>query len=165
MAFSLSATPRSTIVSMQAFSAPAESAFALICEVEKWPVWLSFLKTARFVEEGATLGLGTEIAIRGAIPGAEEEVYEVDQFLSGYIVSLVGVYSIRRRIDFRIESKGQTSKLAVRVDYPSYGGAIGALIDRMTARRRIDRALEDSLVHFKGLVEFQAGPDQMLADF
>jgi hypothetical protein len=164
MALSLPAS-RSTLVGSQTLSSTAESAFALICEVEKWPVWLSFLKTARFVDEGATLGLGSEIAIRGAIPGDPEELYEVDQFLDGHIASLVGAYSLRRRIDFRIERKPQSSKLVVRVDYPSYGGTLGAFIDRMTARRRLDRALEDSLVHFKGLVEFQAGPDQMLADF
>jgi uncharacterized membrane protein len=143
-----------------------ETAFALICEVEKWPVWLSFLKSARFVEEGATLCAGAEIALRGAIPGDEEELYEVDQFLDGHIVSLVGVYSVRRRIDFRIERKSATSKLSVRVDYPSYGGALGAMIDRMTARRRLDRALGDSLVHFKGLVEFRRdSPDELLSDF
>ena len=160
-----SSAARSTLVGTQTFSTSAESAFALICEVEKWPVWLSFLKSARLVDDGSPLGLGSEIAIRGAIPGDPEELYEVDQFLSGYIVSLVGAYSVRRRIDFRIESKAQSSKLVVRVDYPSYGGALGALIDRMTARRRLDRALGDSLVHFKGLVEFQASPDQILADF
>ncbi len=54
----------------------------------------------------------------------------------------------------------------MRVDYPAYGGVIGSLIDRMTARRRLDRALEDSLVHFKGLVEFKDVPaDEILADF
>jgi hypothetical protein len=164
MALSFSGS-RSTLVGSQTFATSSECAFALISEVEKWPVWLSFLKSARFVEEGATLGLGTEIAIRGAIPGDPEELYEVDQFLDGYIVSLVGAYSLRRRIDFRIESKRESSKLVVRVDYPSYGGTLGALVDRMTARRRLDRALGDSLIHFKGLVEFQSGPDQMLADF
>jgi len=144
-----------------------EAAFALICEVEKWPVWLSFAKSARRVNETQPLGLGSEVALRGAIPGEAEELYEVDQFLDGHIVSLVGAYSLRRRIDFRIERKSDRSKIVVRVDYPAYGGVLGALIDRMTARRRLDRALEDSLVHFKGLVEFKAvsAPDELLADF
>jgi hypothetical protein len=143
-----------------------EAAFALICEVEKWPVWLSFAKSARRTDESLPFGLGSEVALRGAIPGEPEELYEVDQFLDGYIVSLVGAYSLRRRIDFRIERKSQRSKIVVRVDYPAYGGMIGALIDRMTARRRLDRALEDSLIHFKGLVEFKTvAPDELLADF
>jgi hypothetical protein len=107
------------------------------------------------------------VALRGAIPGEAEELYEVDRFLGNHVVSLVGAYSLRRRIDFRIERKGDRSKLVVRVDYPSYGGVLGALIDRMTARRRLESALADSLVHFKGLVEFDAGAglDDLLADF
>jgi uncharacterized membrane protein len=164
MALSLPGS-RSTLVGSQTISTSAESAFALLCEVEKWPVWLSFLKSARLVDAGSAIGLGAEIAIRGAIPGDPEELYEVDQFLSGHVVSLVGAYSLRRRIDFRIESKSESSKLVVRVDYPAYGGSLGALVDRMTARRRLDRALGDSLVHFKGLVEFQSAPDELLADF
>jgi hypothetical protein len=100
------------------------------------------------------------------IPGEDEELYEVDRFLEGHVVSLVGAYSLRRRIDFRIERKTTRSKLVVRVDYPAYGGVLGALLDRVTARRRLDRALEDSLVHFKGLVEFSgAGEGELLADF
>ncbi len=139
----------------------------MICEVEKWPLWLSFLRTARRLDEGTAFGLGSEVGLRGKLGAQEdEEVYEVDQFLEGHIVSLVGAYSLRRRLDFRIERKSRTSKLIVKVDYPAYGGSLGALLDRMTARRRLDRALVDSLVHFKGLVEFTDVPyDPLLADF
>jgi hypothetical protein len=88
------------------------------------------------------------------------------RFLAGHIVSFVGAYSLRRRLDFRIERKSNRTKLVVRVDYPAYGGVVGALIDRMTARRRLDRELMDSLVHFKGLVEFAGSErDELLADF
>ncbi len=143
-----------------------ESAFSLICEVEKWPVWLAFLKCARRVDGRAPLALGSEVALRGAIPGEAEEFYEVDQFLEGHIVSLVGSFSLRRRIDFRLERKSDRSRLVVRVDYPAYGGLLGSLLDKMTNRRRLDVALEHSLVHFKGLVEFKNGaPDELLADF
>ena len=156
----------SALIATQEFLTSPDVAFGLICEVEKWPVWLSFLRTARIVEEGESLGLGTLVALRGAIPGGEEDVYEVDQFLDGFVVSLVGAYSLRRRIDFRIERKSESSKLVVRVDYPSYGGMLGALVDRMTARRKLDRALGDSLLHFKGLVEFKTqGADDILGDF
>ena len=158
-------SPRALHCSQDLASTP-ETAFALICEVEKWPVWLSCLRSARLLDPERPFGIGSEVALRGKLAGAEEELYEVDQFLEGHIVSLVGAYSLRRRIDFRIERKSDRSKLVVRVDYPSYGGALGALIDNMTARRRLDRALVDSLVHFKGLVEFQrAAPDEFLADF
>ena len=137
-----------------------------MCEVEKWPVWLSFLKSARRIDEHKPLELGSEIALRGAIPGKEEELYEVDRFLPGYIVSLVGAYSVRRRIEFRIERKSASARMVVRLDYPAYGGILGALVDRMTARRRLVGALEESMLHFKGLVEFKDGPkDELLADF
>jgi hypothetical protein len=148
----------------QDVSATPADAFATICEVEKWPVWLSFLRNARCIQPGK-LGLGSEIAIRGAIPGEDEELYEVDKFLDGYIVSLVGAYSVRRRIDFRIEQKNERCKIVVRVDYPSYGGVVGKLLDRMTARRRLDAALGDSLIHLKGLVEFKVDSEMGLSDF
>jgi hypothetical protein len=144
-------------------ASPAE-AFATICEVEKWPVWLSFLRNARCVEPGR-LCLGSEVAIRSAIPGDDEELYEVDKFLEGHIVSLVGAYSIRRRLDFRIEQKNERCKIVVRLDYPAYGGLLGALLDRMTARRRLDAALGDSLIHLKGLVEFKVNGEDGLEDF
>lgn len=149
----------------QELGSSAEAAFRLVCEVEKWPVWLAFLVSARRTDTGGPLGLGSEVVLRGAIPGEPDELYEVDQFLDGHIVSLVGAYSVRRRIDFRIERKRDRSKIVVRVDYPAYGGMLGALIDRMTARRRLDALLGDSLMHFKGLVEFRTTSTDMLADF
>lgn len=156
----------SALSSTQDLISSPEVAFALICEVEKWPNWLSFLTSARRIEEGAPLRLGSEVALRSAIPGEPEELYEVDQLLDGHIVSLVGAYSVRRRLDFRIERKGARARLAVRVDYPSYGGIVGAFLDRLTARRRLERALDASLEHFKSLVEFRdVEKDDLLADF
>jgi hypothetical protein len=150
----------------QDLASTPEAAFALICEIEKWPVWLSCLRSARRLDESVPFGLGSEVALHGKLGGDYEEFYEVDRFIDGYTVSLVGAYSIRRRIDFRIERKSRTSKLVVRIEYPSYGGAIGAFIDRVTSRRRLDRDLADSLTHFKGLVEFRDGaPGEVLADF
>ncbi len=150
----------------QDLSTTPEAAFKLVCEVEKWPVWLSFLKSARRLDGASTFGLGSEVAVRSGIPGDPEELYEVDRYLAGHIISFVGVYSVRRRIDFRIERHTERSKLVVRLDYPAYGGVIGALYDRFTARRRLETALEVSLAHFKGLVEFKDSPrDGVLADF
>ena len=111
------------------------------------------------------LALGAEIAIRSVIPGDEEEFFEIDQYIEGHMLSLVGAYSIRRRIDLRVERKTERSKIVVKLDYPTYGGVLGALIDRVTTRRRLDVALGDSLVHFKGLVEYERGPDALLEDF
>jgi len=149
----------------QDVASSAESAFALMCEVEKWPVWLSFLRSARRLNSFKMLGLGDEVAIRSAIPGGEEELFEVDQYIENHIVSLVGAYSVRRRIDLRVERKTERSKIVVRIDYPTYGGAIGRLIDRITVRRKLEGALGESLVHFKGLCEYNRGPDALLEDF
>jgi uncharacterized membrane protein len=149
----------------QDVASPARTAFDLVCEVEKWPVWLSFLRSARRVEPSEPLGLGSEVAIRSNIPGDDEELFEVDRFIPGHQLSMVGAYSVRRRIDIRIEQKSERSKLVVRVDYPTYGGLLGALIDRLTRRRKLDVALNDSLIHFKGLCEFDRGGDAILDDF
>jgi hypothetical protein len=142
-----------------------EAAFALVCEVEKWPVWLSFLRSARLADPATRVGPGSEVIVRSAIPGQHEELYEVDAFIEGHMLSLVGAYSVRRRIDFRIERKTTRSKIAVRLDYPSYGGKVAAFFDRVTARRKLSGALADSLLHFKGLVEYHQAPDALLADF
>jgi uncharacterized membrane protein len=149
----------------QDVASPARTAFDLVCEVEKWPVWLSFLRSARRVEPGEPIALGSEVAIRSTLPGEDEELFEVDRFIPAHQLSLVGAYSVRRRIDIRIEQKSARSKLVVRVDYPTYGGVLGALVDRFTRRRKLDIALNDSLIHFKGLCEFDQSPDAILDDF
>jgi uncharacterized membrane protein len=149
----------------QEVSTSAETAFALICEVDKWPVWLSFFKSARRVDVHRPLEIGAEIAIRSAIPGDDEELFEVEAFLDGHMLSLVGAYSVRRRFDFRVERKSARSKIVVRIDYPTYGGVLGALIDRFTSRRKLDIALADALVHFKGLAEYERNPRALLEDF
>jgi len=149
----------------QDVATPAETAFALICEVEKWPVWLSFFRSARRIDMHRPLEVGSEIAIRSAIPGGDEELFEVDGYLTGHMLSLVGAYSVRRRIDFRVERKSERSKIVVRMDYPTYGGVVGALIDRFTSRRKLDVALADALVHFKGLAEYERNPAAILDDF
>lgn len=153
------------LFSAQDLAAPPSAAFQLICEVEKWPVWLSFLRSARRIEPQLPLGLGSEVAIRSMIPGEAEELFEVEQFIDGHVVSLVGWYSVRRRIDMRVERKSDRSKVVVRIDYPTYGGILGAIVDRLTIRRKLETALDDSLIHFKGLVEYDKGPGTILEDF
>lgn len=142
-----------------------EAAFELVCSVEKWPVWLAFLRSAELVDPAAPFALGSELRVRSAIPGATEELYEVDTFIANYRLSLVGAYSVRRRIDIRIERKTTRSRIRVRVDYPAYYGRLGLLYDRLTAGRKLAAQLTDSLAHFKGLVEFDNRKDALLADF
>jgi uncharacterized membrane protein len=152
--------PTNGLHQSQDLAVPAQTAFEMLCAVEKWPVWLSFLRSVRRLDQASPLKLGSEVAVRSTIPGDEEELFEVDHFVDGYIFSLVGAYSLRRRFDFRIEGKTARSKIVVRVEYPTYGGVWGALVDRLTARRRLDAQLADSLVHFKGLVEYEGDPSE-----
>ena len=139
----------------------AEEAFELLCAVEKWPVWLSFLRSARLA--GAPLGVGSEVVVRSSLPGVEEQVYEVDGLTPNYRLSLVGAYSVRRRLDFRIERKTSRSRVHVRLAYPAYHGRLGELLDAWRHRRRLAAALNDALIHFKGLVEYRRH-DPVLAD-
>jgi uncharacterized membrane protein len=143
---------------------PAEDAFALLCAVEKWPVWLSFLRSARRVGSEPGLQLGSEVIIRSGLPGDEEQLYEVDALIANYRLSLVGAYSIRRRLDFRIERRTSCSKVHVKLAYPAYYGRLGRLLDRWQRGRRLASALDDSLIHFKGLVEYNRDAP-VLADF
>lgn len=142
----------------------AEEAFTLLCAVEKWPVWLSFLRSARRAKADSELDLGSEVVIRSWLPGDEEEVYEVDGLIANYRLSLVGAYSLRRRFEFRIERRTACSKLHVRLAYPAYHGRLGTFLDRWQRGRRVASALDDSLIHFKGLVEYKRD-DPVLADF
>lgn len=147
----------------QDVASPAAAAFRRICEVEKWPVWLSFLRSARLIHGDEPFGAGSEVALRSHL-GGDEELFEVDRFIEGHHVSLVGAFSCRWRLDFRVEQKSERSKVAVRLDYPTYGGVLATVFDRFTRRRRLDMALGDSLLHFKGLVEFDR-EDGRLVDF
>ena len=132
---------------------PVEDAFALLCAVEKWPVWLPFLRSATLAEPASPLSVGTEVIVRSSLPRDEEQRYEVDQFITNFHLSLVGAYSVRRRLDFRIERKTSRAKLHVRLSYPAYGGRLGAMMDAWKRGRRFERGLDDALGHFKGMVE------------
>jgi hypothetical protein len=131
----------------------AEDAFALLCAVEKWPVWLPFLQSARLAATGQPLGLGSDVIVRSSLPARGEELYEVDAFIPNYHLSLVGAYSLRRRLDFRIERRTARSRLHVRLSYPAYHGRLGAWLDRWRHGPRLAAALTEALMHFKGLVE------------
>ena len=132
---------------------PVEEAFALLCAVEKWPVWLPFLRSASVADPASPLSVGTEVIVRSSLPGDEEQRFEVDQLIVNFHLSLVGAYSVRRRLDFRIERKTSRAKLHVKLSYPAYGGRLGAWMDAWKHGRRLERGLDDALVHFKGMVE------------
>lgn len=146
--------------------AGAETAFSLLCAVERWPVWLGFLRSAELLEPTVPIALGSEILLRSAIPGQDEQLFEVDHFITNHQLSLVGAYSVRRRLDFRIERKTSRCKVHARLEYPAYGGRVGVLYDALRAGRKLATQLDESLVHFKHLAEFdRAEKDELLADF
>jgi hypothetical protein len=144
----------------------AETVFSLLCAVEKWPVWLAFARSAELVNAAAPLGVGSEIRVSSTIPGHEDQLFEVDHFIGNYQLSLVGAFSVRRRLDFRVERKTTRCKLHARLEYPAYGGRLGMLYDSVRAGRKLATQLDESLVHFKHLAEYQpAEKDELLADF
>lgn len=147
-----------------ALDSPAEATFALLCSVQKWPVWLSFLRSAKPVVAGAALGLGSEVVLCEGRVDAKEHLYEIDRFIANYHLSLVGAYSMRRRLDFRIENRLSRSKLHVNLTYPTYGGRLGTLLGGWKYARSVATALERGLIHFKGLAEFR-NEERLLADF
>jgi uncharacterized membrane protein len=132
---------------------PVEDAFALLCAVEKWPVWLPFLRTAAPADPASPLGVGSEVIVRSSLPGEPEQRYEIDQLIQNFHLSLVGLYSVRRRLDFRIEHKSTRARLHVKLSYPAYGGRLGLMVDAWRHGRRLERGLDEALVHFKGMVE------------
>jgi uncharacterized membrane protein len=132
---------------------PVEDVFALLCAVEKWPVWLPFLRSATLAESASPLNVGSEVIVRSSLPGDPEQRYEVDQLIANYHLSLVGLYSVRRRLDFRIERKTSRAKVHVKLSYPAYGGRFGAAMDAWKHGRRLERGLDEALMHFKGMLE------------
>lgn len=168
MAIMRDAVPRPGIQSLSAavdVATGAEAAFELLCAVEKWPLWLSFLRCAELVEPARGLGPGSEVRVRSAIPGEAEQLFEVDHFITNHHVSLVGAFSTRRRIDFRIERKTTRSKMHARLEYPAYGGRLGRLYDAVRSARRLQMQFDESLVHFKHLAEYDTSRDSLLEDF
>jgi uncharacterized membrane protein len=168
MAILRDAVPRPGTRSVSAavdIQAPADTAFALLCTVEKWPVWLSFLRSAEMVDPLTPVVLGSEILVRSIVPGEAEQLFEVDHLITNYQLSLVGAYSTRRRLDFRLERKTTRCKLHARIEYPAYGGRLGAIYDALRVGRKLATQLEESVTHFKHLVEYDGSKDALLADF
>jgi hypothetical protein len=169
MAILREAAPRAGVCGLTAsidVQTGAETAFRLLCTIEKWPLWLSFLRSAEMLHPSGALGLGSEIVLRSSVPGDSEQLFEVDHYITNHQLSLVGAYSTRRRLDFRIESKTSRCKLHARMEYPAYGGRVGMLYEGVRSGRKLGLQLEESLTHFKHLAEYRAdAKDELLADF
>lgn len=142
-----------------------ETAFELLCAVKKWPLWLGFVRSAELIDAKSPLCHGSEIRLRSAIPGQNEELYEVDRFIPNHQISLVGAYSVRRRLDFRIERKSSRAKLHARLEYPAYGGRLGGVYDALRTARALAGQFQEAVEQFKHLAEYDTAKDALLADF
>ncbi len=129
-----------------------EEAFALLCTVEKWPAWLPLVRSAQRQREGA-LALGDEVLLRLGEPRDEEQLFEVRRLVTNYCLTLVGAYSTRRRIDFRLERQSNRARLRVAWLYPTYHGAMGSAVDRLLRGRAVAGMLERATMQFRGLLE------------
>ena len=129
-----------------------EEAFALLCTVEKWPAWLPLVRSAQRQREG-TLALGDEVLLRLGEPRDEEQLFEVRRLVTNYCLTLVGAYSTRRRIDFRLERQSNRARLRVAWLYPTYHGAMGSAVDRLLRGRAVAGMLDRATMQFRGLLE------------
>ena len=102
-------------------------------------------------------------SVRGC-RATKKQLYEVDGFITNYRLSLVGAYSLRRRLDFRIERRTSCSQAPRAASLSGLSRTTGRMLDRWQRGRRVASALDDSLVHFKGLVEYKRDA-AVLADF
>ena len=144
----------------------AEDAFALLCAVEKWPVWLSF--SAQRATRGVRWRIDARQRSRHSFVASRRRrrsSYEVDGLIANYRLSLVGAYSLRRRFEFRIERR-TTSRAASTCGWPipPITDGSGRFSIAGNAAAGSQAPLDDSLVHFKGLVEYNRD-DAVLADF
>jgi len=144
------------LVASENLSVSAEIAFSRICSIHTWPVWLSFVRRAEFDGYPGLLTQASDILLSSDLSDGKEEVFEVEELIEPYLLTLVGAFSCRRRIQFRIERKDAASRLTVRIAYVSHGGLLRGVLARFIARRKLHNLLTLSLQTFKSLVEHDA---------
>ncbi|MDH2909123.1 MAG: hypothetical protein PXZ07_03305 [Candidatus Eremiobacteraeota bacterium] len=130
-----------------------EEAFALLCAVEKWPAWLPLVRSAQRQLGAGPLALGDEVLLRLGEPRDEEQLFEVRRLVGNYCLTLVGAYSTRRRIDFRLERQSNRARLRVAWLYPTYHGAMGSALDHLLRGRAVAAMLDRATMQFRGLLE------------
>jgi len=146
----------SQLVASEDLNVSAEIAFSRICSVQTWPVWLSFVKRAELDDHASVLSYSSDVILASDLSDGKEEVFEVEELIAPYLLTLVGAFSCRRRIQFRVESKGDISRVVVKIAYSTYGGLLRKYADHLTFRRKLHSSLSQSLQTFKGLVEHDA---------
>ena len=144
-------------------SVPAESAFSFIADISRWPVWMSSVVCAEH-PQSLPLALREEVLLcLQAGKKRRQETFEVTRFVANAFLSLEGAYSAARRIDFRFEQRGPSTRIAYAIGYPVFGLA-AAWIDGALRRRRVRSELRESLQRLKGLLE-ERGESEALGEY
>jgi hypothetical protein len=146
----------SSLVASEKLNVSADIAFSRICSIQTWPVWLSFVKRAELDGYPGVLTTSSDILLASDLSDGKEEVFEVEELIEPYLLTLVGAFSCRRRIQFRVESQDDVSKVIVKIAYVTHGGLLQKYADYLTSRRKLHSALVQSLQTFKALVEHDA---------
>lgn len=138
--------------------APAEAVFASVCDLERWPAWFGPVVSA-VCEDARPLGVGARVCLCLADGRRRrQEEFEVTRFIRNAFLSLEAAYSAARRIDFRVERRGSSTRLGCMVGYPVFGGAVPALYHHAVGRRRLRRAVHESLVRIRHIIEEEWAP-------
>ena len=138
-------------------AAPAEQVFDYVSDLSRWPAWFGCVVSASQPQDNP-LALGAEIHVcMHAGRRRWQETFEVSRFITNAFLSFEALYSTARRIDFRVERRGRSSRLGCSIGYPVYGGLAPALYDVLMGRRRVRNGIRHSLVHFKNIVEEKVG--------
>lgn len=134
-------------------SVSVERAFAFATDIARWPMWFGCMVNAH-LPENQELELGAVLRLCMA-DGRQrrQEVFEVTRYVRNAFLSLEGELSAARRFDLRFEQRGAASRISIVEGYPVFGGMIPALYDALFRRARARRALHDSLLHLRGLLE------------
>jgi len=134
---------------------PVAKVFDFVTDVSRWPVWMPSVVNAQ-QPEAQPPAIDEELLVcMHAGSRRWQETFEVKRLVRNAFLSLEGLYSAARRIDFRFEQRGKQTRIACAIGYPLFGGVIARAIDAMSRRRRVRRDLRDSLVRLKGLLEEQ----------
>lgn len=134
---------------------PVAKVYDFVTDVSRWPVWMSSIVNAQHPE---CLPLAVDEELLVCLHAGKrrwQETFEVKRLVRNAFLSLEGLYSAARRIDFRFEQRGGQTRVACAIGYPLFGGMFTRWIDAISRRRRVRRDLRDSLMRLKGLLEEQ----------
>lgn len=132
--------------------APVERVFDVIADIEKWPAWFAGIVSAQ-QPNGRPLALKEEFYVCLHTGRRRwHETFEVTRLVRNAFLSLEGELSAARRIDVRLEQRSGTTRVALGVGCPVFGGLFTWIVAPFV-RRRMTKLVQDSLVHLKHKVE------------